>query len=65
MIKIQGKVNEFEELKKLNHTTKFYSDVFLIVHKNEKMNGELGEVTYGKQKYFNIKINNVFTASVL
>lgn len=59
-------MNEFGELKKLNHTTKFYSDVFLTVHnKNEKMNGELGEVTYGKQKYFNIKLNNVFTASVL
>lgn len=39
---------------------------FLTVYnKNEKMNGELGEVTYGKQKYFHIKLNNVFTASAL
>lgn len=29
------------------------------------MHWELGDVTYGKQKSFNIKLNNVFTASVL
>lgn len=60
-------MNKFEEFKtKLNYTNKLYSNVILNVNnKNEKIHGDLGEVTYGKQNYFNIKSNNVFTASVL